>query len=316
MYLVKPKLIYSLIFSILLCFSALSGCSFNSSSKSDGLITINGQEISAEEYLIYLNEAVRNFEEIGGEDIWETDFDGKSAFDTAKESALTSLKTVKLTVLKSEANGVSLNEDELETSQTEAQSYFEKYSSLASINTVKKVMEEKALYNKTRQKILSEYTVNMSGFNEFLNDFKEELTSVTYSVIYTGSMENAQEIINKASNGVGFDELMAEYANNDNIHNLTDVLSDLSNIIGGSDKVKEGEAAGPIETDKGYAVYYFKAVDSIPDDEIQLSANEQYVEREKSKVFDSLLASWEKDAEIKINSEIWNTITKDSIDIE
>ena len=119
----KFKLIFVTLISFILCFAAFTGCNANTGLKSDSLMTIDGKDVSKDEYLVYLNEAVRNFEEIGGPDIWDTDFDGKSAFDTAKESALSSLKMVKLTIMRSERNDVSLNDEEIASSEKEAQSY-------------------------------------------------------------------------------------------------------------------------------------------------------------------------------------------------
>ena len=39
-------------------------------------------------------------------------------------------------------------------------------------------------------------------------------------------------------------------------------------------------------------------------------------EREKSKVFENLLATWEKETSIEINTDVYNSITKDNIDTE
>ena len=76
---------------------ALSGCS----GKTDGgsyVVSIDGSQVSVNEYMIYLRETVKSFEAIGGEDIWETDFDGRNAFDVARENAMNSLVMVKLSV--------------------------------------------------------------------------------------------------------------------------------------------------------------------------------------------------------------------------
>ena len=312
----KFKLIFVTLISFILCFAAFTGCNANTGLKSDSLMTIDGKDVSKDEYLVYLNEAVRNFEEIGGPDIWDTDFDGKSAFDTAKESALSSLKMVKLTIMRSERNDVSLNDEEIASSEKEAQSYFEQYNGFASLDVIKQVMEEKALYNKTREKILSEYSVSMSGFDKFLKEYKADFTEITYSVIYTQNIETAQEVLNKASQGTDFNTLLQEYKSDNNIYSLTDELSNISDIFTDTENIQSGTTAGPVETDKGYAVYYVEDIKTVNDDDIRQSAQEAYEEREKSKVFENLLATWEKETSIEINTDVYNSITKDNIDTE
>ncbi len=312
----KLKLIFITLISFILCFAAFTGCNTDTGLKSDYLITIDGKGISKDEYLVYLNEAVKNFEEIGGSDIWDTDFDGKSAFDTAKESALSSLKMVKLTIIRAEKNGVSLSDEEIASSKEEAKSYFEQYNGFVSLDVIEQVMEEKALYNKTREKILSEYSVGMSGFEEFLKEFKEEFTEITYSVIYTQNIETAQEVINKASQGANFNTLLEEYKSDNNIYSLTDELSNISDLLPDTENIKSGTTAGPIETDKGYAVYYIEDIKTANEEDIRQNAEKAYEEREKNKVFENLLSTWEKETKIEINSDIWNSITKDNIDTE
>ena len=312
----KLKLIFITLISFILCFAAFTGCNTDTGLKSDYLITIDGKGISKDEYLVYLNEAVKNFEKIGGTDIWDTDFDGKSAFDTAKESALSSLKMVKLTIMRAEKNGVSLSDEEIASSKEEAKSYFEQYNGFVSLDVIEQVMEEKALYNKTREKILSEYSVGMSGFEEFLKEFKEEFTEITYSVIYAQNIETAQEVINKASQGTDFNTLLEEYKSDNNIYSLTDELSNISGLLPDTENIKSGTTAGPIETDKGYAVYYIEDIKTANEEDIRQNAEKSYEEREKNKVFENLLSTWEKETKIEINSDIWNSITKDNIDTE
>ena len=51
--------------------------------------------ISKSEYMLYLYEATRDFNEIGGNDIWETDFDGQSAENVVKKEHLLQCSTSK-----------------------------------------------------------------------------------------------------------------------------------------------------------------------------------------------------------------------------
>lgn len=65
-------------------------------------VKINDKTVSREEFNIYLYETQKSFESLGGEDIWETDFDGRSAETVAKENTLSTLTFVKLTAERAE----------------------------------------------------------------------------------------------------------------------------------------------------------------------------------------------------------------------
>ena len=101
------------IFVILFCLSliALAGCS-KPIPKGDTIATINGKAISKSEYMLYLYEATKDFNAIGGDDIWETDFDGQSAEDVVKERAFVTMLHVKVTSDKASKYQVSLSDEE------------------------------------------------------------------------------------------------------------------------------------------------------------------------------------------------------------
>ena len=101
------------IFVILFCLSliALVGCS-KPIPKEDTIATINGKAISKSEYMLYLYEATKDFNAIGGDDIWETDFDGQSAEDVVKERAFVTMLHVKVTSDKANKYQVSLSDEE------------------------------------------------------------------------------------------------------------------------------------------------------------------------------------------------------------
>ena len=61
---------FKLFFSLLLCFSlvAFSGCT-EQIPKEDTIATVDGKAISKSEYMVYLYEATKDFNAIGGSDI-------------------------------------------------------------------------------------------------------------------------------------------------------------------------------------------------------------------------------------------------------
>ncbi len=59
------------------------------------LIQVNHEKVYKGEYLLYLKEQKELFEESGGREIWETDFDGIPAVDIAKQKAVRTICYVK-----------------------------------------------------------------------------------------------------------------------------------------------------------------------------------------------------------------------------
>lgn len=129
-------------------------------------------------------------------------------------------------------------------------------------------------------------------------------------------MKRHQEVINKASQGIDFNTLLEEYKSDNNIYSLTDELSNISDILPDTENIKRGTTSAPVETDKGYAVYYIEDIKTANEEDIRQNAEKAYEEREKNKVFENLLSTWEKETKIEINGDVFNSITKDNIDTE
>ena len=123
----KEGCIVKKIFPALILVAALvTGCSTaDKGTNEDYAVKINDTEVSKEEFNVYLYETQRSFEQLGGEDIWETDFDGKSAESVAKDSTLATVTLVKLSAERAEKNGISLSAEEAEGAAEEADAIYD-----------------------------------------------------------------------------------------------------------------------------------------------------------------------------------------------
>lgn len=103
-----------------------SGCKQSGNKDADTLATINSEPVSAAEMILYMLQVKTSFEEIGGEDVWDTeDFSGgKTAEQVAKEGALENLIKVKISNGKAESLGVSLTPAQIEETTQAARQYF------------------------------------------------------------------------------------------------------------------------------------------------------------------------------------------------
>lgn len=299
-------ILFVIVFCVLLC-----GC-FN---KQDALLSIDSNNIYIEEYNVYINETIRNFEKIGGSDIWDTDFDGKTAFEAAKENALNSIKMIKLTIKRADKNNVKLTENEIKEAENEAERYIAEYGEEAPKNILINVMKEKALYNKVREKILSEYNINKTGFKDFLEEnieyYKQILSKVDYLVIYTKDLKTAKEVYKRAANGEDFNYLANEYMDENNI-NKTDLVEDINCVYIDTDNLTKGYLSIPQEHKLGYAIYYIENVYYPLDSDISKRAEQDYIENAKNDIFNTLIASWEKEANVVLNNSLFNSIVKET----
>ncbi|MDD5944208.1 MAG: SurA N-terminal domain-containing protein [Clostridia bacterium] len=187
------------IFPALILVAALvTGCSTaDKGTNEDYAVKINATEVSKEEFNVYLYETQRSFEQLGGEDIWETDFDGKSAESVAKDSTLATLTLVKLSAERAEKNGISLSAEEAERAAEEADAIYdgltdeERVAIGADRELYHTVLTENALCNEVYDDTVKNYVVSDEGFDEYFENNRETLEERYKS--YMGSEDPVDE---------------------------------------------------------------------------------------------------------------------------
>lgn len=164
---------------------ALFGCSTGTAddaAEESYVVKINDETVSREEFNIYMYETQKSFEELGGTDIWETDFDGRSAETVAKDNTLSTISYIKFAKEKAAEAGIEIDEDtaaqadehaaELYDSLTDAQ----KEMIGADLELYEKVMGENALYNEVYKYIVKAYVVSDEDFEEYFTQNEDTLT--------------------------------------------------------------------------------------------------------------------------------------------
>ena len=94
------------------------------------LVKINGETVSAEEFNIYMYETQNSFELLGGEDIWQTDFDGRTAESVARDNALATVTLVKFAGERAREAGIELSEDEASAAAALAEEAYESLTTM------------------------------------------------------------------------------------------------------------------------------------------------------------------------------------------
>lgn len=306
--------------AVIISVSALMGCTPKKEAELPKFMVINDEEITEEEFNVYLQEAVRNFEAIGGVDIWETDFDGRYAPDVAKESALNSMTAVKVTAQKAEDFGITLDENEKKAALSDADALIEEYGvdgAGADRETVAKVMEDRTLYSKIRSQVVSVYAISDAEYEAYYENYyestAENLRQITIRGIFCSTEEEINEVYQKLVDGGDFDALYEEYNNKEleYMPNGTFVVSqgDLDLEWGEFIGAQEGFLSKPDELEEGYGIFKVTEIKESDKDTVIAKMREDYTNSVWQEIFSSELEKWQNGSKIYKNEEAWREIS-------
>ncbi len=309
------------ILAVLLCFSLFVGCS-KQIDREDMIATVGGKAISKSEYMLYLYEATRDFNEIGGNDIWETDFDGQSAEDVVKERAFTTMLHIKVTADKANRYKVSLSEEDKAVAQMKGEAELatmteeQKNAVSLSAEEVYKIMEDTLLYQKVIEAVTKDYQVSEADFNAYFEQNKESqresYTEYTISAISIADQQTAQEVSQRLKEGEDFQTLFQTYELNPQQKETGGITTTYKSRLDSSFDMdfhfEEGEITEPISIE-GYYIVIHVDKKSVPDDTILKELMRlEYTSSIKQKAFSDELNQWLADTEIERNDVVWNAI--------
>lgn len=280
------------------------GCSVENGSG-DWLIKIDGKSVSRMEYLIYLKETVQNYELIGGDDIWDTDFDGRTAEDVAKESAFNSLVAVKIAIEKADKYSASLSETdesraEMEALQMSQNAGEEKDSEF--YKTALNVVKEKYLYNYVKENLTKSIKIASAQTAAFCNEnrdkYRRNLEYIQGKAYYFDTTEEAQ---NYAQTGEGTEN--AVYS-----EDLSGTWQEIKEKFSMDENTDKESILGPFETEEGYAIINIENTKAADEKTVEETMRSDYESSVKSQYFADEANKWLQNADIKTNEKMWNEI--------
>lgn len=289
--------------------------------KENYVIKINNEEIFLPEFSIYLKEAEKDFESIGGSDIWDTNFDGQTAEEAAKESALNGLKMVKISVQQASALGLSLSEEEKSEAKKEAEetylTYTEEEKQIISLEDVYQVMIDQSLYSKTEQNITQNLVINQEDFEIYFQrsqqDFTNSYTKYILDTIFVTDIELAEEALYRVKNGEDFFILVQEYAQKTgpelSITIFEDYKSNLETSFGIAFDLNEGETSGIMTGEKGFYIFKVREKQTPTEQEVKENAWDYYQRNMKQLLFTQEYQKWAANAKVEKNDVLWSQIT-------
>jgi len=317
------RFISAILVSIIALIS-LSGCLGNGG---DYVAEIGGTKISRGEFMVYLIEQKKNFEEQGGSDIWGADFDGVSAIEVAKQNALDSITMVKSAVKQTDSLGIKLDEKDISDVDNQTKNLMSEFSSeelnelSLDYDKIHSILEESALQGKVYNYVTSNYVVNSDEMSKYIEEYKKknagEFNTYTVQELFVqgdaeGSTQNytkAQEAYNKIKNGADFSTVAKEVSPDLATSSKTlDINLYGEDVLQAIYKTAKGNVTFISATD-GY--YIFKVNDIAPTDNADKikELENQYTESKKQQIYQAQIKQWSGNTSVKKNEDVWNSIT-------
>lgn len=318
------KRFISAILVTIIALISLSGCL---GKGGDYVAEIGNTKISRGEFMVYLIEQKKNFEEQGGSDIWEADFDGVSAIEVAKQNALDSITMVKSAVKQTDSLGIKLDEKDISDIDNQTKSLMSEFSSeeltelSLDYDKIHSILEESALQSKVYDYVTSNYVVNSDEMNKYIEEYKKknagEFNTYTVQELFVqgdveGSNQNytkAQDAYNKIKNGSDFSSVAKEISPDLNTNSKTlDINLYGEDVLQAIYKTAKGNVTFISATD-GY--YIFKVNDITPTDNTDKikELENQYTESKKQQIYQAQITQWSGNTSVKKNEDVWNSIT-------
>ena len=318
------KRFISAILVTIIALISLSGCL---GKGGDYVTEIGNTKISRGEFMVYLIEQKKNFEEQGGSDIWEADFDGVSAIEVAKQNALDSITMVKSAVKQTDSLGIKLDEKDISDIDNQTKSLMSEFSSeeltelSLDYDKIHSILEESALQSKVYDYVTSNYVVNSDEMNKYIEEYKKknagEFNTYTVQELFVqgdveGSNQNytkAQDAYNKIKNGADFSSVAKEISPDLDTNSKTlDINLYGEDVLQSIYKTAKGNVTFISATD-GY--YIFKVNDITPTDNTDKikELENQYTESKKQQIYQAQITQWSGNTSVKKNEDVWNSIT-------
>lgn len=299
-------------------------------SSSNYVLMIDGNKISKGEYMVYLYEQKKSFEERGGVDIWEADFDGTSAENVAKQNAINSLTLVKAAVAQSDKLGIELTQDDYSEIALESAKLYEDIgktkAELMGVDEddIKRIVKESHIQQKVYDLITSGVEVNEDDFEAYFNEhYNNEISrynNVTIKQIFlpsdtdndtdTTNLKKANEARQKISDGEDFDTVQKEYSASGKLDSflLTDGMYDES-VSDELYQLPVGAVSDVIEGVDGYYIFKIINVEAPDMNSVKEGLRAEYIREKKLEIYQAQNDQWQANMKIEKNDVNYDIIS-------
>lgn len=304
---------------VLLFIFFMTGCQGTSR---EVVLTLNHREVTKPEFMLYLYEVTQDFKLIGGDDIWETDFDGQSAEDLVKERTLSTIQNVILTIQQAQKYGVTLTEEDKKIAKEEADREWETMTEenhekiRISKEMLYGVMEDTQLYKKVYQEVTKDYELSEADFKAYLEEhrktYEDAFTQYVLGSILVKDEATAKQVVQKARAGEDFQNLFQQYEIDGGKKNLGGEMetykASVESIFGIEFDLEVGEVSEPLKKEEGYFILKVKDKNVPEGKQLEAIARTDYENGMKKQIFNTEFERWLENAKIERNEEVWNQV--------
>ncbi len=316
-----------------LCFGMLAGCGgkdggntkivFTTGLSKNEVFSVGNEVCTKAQMMIYLTTIQNQYENVYGEEIWNTSLNGVTLEENVKETVLEKLAQVKTMYLLAQEKGISLDEEEKELVSKAAKEYVDSLNETeetlleVSMETVETLYTEYALANKV-------YLYIIENVNPEISDDEARTITVQHILIRTYTKDNdgrkvaysdekKRELYNKiteirelALNGENeFTELASHYSNDTNItysFGKGEMDEAFERI---AFELETDEISEIVESKSGYHI--IKCINTF--DKEETDANKiQILEERKKEAFGQEYDAFVETLARRLNQKLWKEI--------
>ncbi len=346
----QVKKAVQLLVLLMLATALATGCS--KANQSPVVIEMDDVDMRLNEVMVYLLQAVSEFERLGGEDIWDVeDFSGgKTAEEVAKERAIENIIKSKLIASKGEELGIEPDNEMLQEIESKAADYFNnlKPGFVADYSiteeTVRQVFEDNAVSSLIMEKLTDNTEINEEDILAILQENPDYVNYKTKSpeslltrltikqvIIRTHEQEAFDKITEakkKLDEGVSMDDVIMAYSEDERLEETKGVYTVSLGLMteNQADAIKSLRTGGYtdiITGEKGYYIIQLLEKVTPTESEVQayiaefeqweLELRDNAVERLKTEAFNAFYEQWRSETAIRINREAWDPISYEDL---
>lgn len=288
----------------------------------DEIFRIDKASCTVPEVMIYLMNTKNQYEEIFGEEVWNTSHEGITLEENIKETVLARIAKIKAMNLLAQQENIILSEEEKQKTTKAAQAYFASLNETeieqlaVSEELIASMYEECALAEKVYEHLIADINPEISD-DEARTITVQHILIKTYSLNENGervpyteqakreARQTANEVWKKAMEGEDFSSLITEYSEDSN--------ASYSFSKGSMDEVFEkaafnlgtGEISNVVESESGYHI--IKCISTFDREETDRN-KVKIVEQRRKEVFNEEYTAFIHGLTRNLNTKLWETI--------
>lgn len=287
------------------------------------IFKIESEVCTKAEIMLYLTNMQNVYENVYGEQIWDTQIEGVSITESLKDTVLARVSRVKVLKLLAKEQGVSLNKDEKEKAKQAGEEYFatlsEEEIELLGVteSLVISMYEEYALADKVYRYLIQDVNPEISDDDArtitvshiLIRTYHEDLNGKVepYSqAAKVDALQRAYEVLELAQNGKDFEQLVVDY-NEDSRSTLSFCKGEMPlPYEEAAFNLATNEISEIVETESGY--YIIKCTNTF--DREETDANKiVIIERQKEAAFQAVYEEFLGTLTGILNEKEWEKIT-------